>query len=45
MNSAFSRERLEIVSFRAPEGNVALDRKHGGRCCATDVFRAAVRQK
>jgi hypothetical protein len=42
VNFAFGRDRLEIISFRVAENDVASYEKHGCRCRASDSFRASV---
>jgi hypothetical protein len=44
VNFAFGRDRLEIISFRIAENDVASYKKYGGRCRASDSFRASVPQ-
>jgi hypothetical protein len=45
VNFAFSRDRLEIISFRASENDFASYEKHGGGCRASDSFRASFFQE
>jgi hypothetical protein len=45
VNFAFGRDRLEIISFRVAENDVASYEKHGRGCGASDSFRASVSAK
>src|SRR5262249_6679706 len=42
MDLVLGRYRLEIISFRVAENDVASYEKHGRRCRASDSFRASI---